>query len=110
MVLEDRISNLPCDILIHIISLLDVKEATLTSILSTRWRNLHYYANCLNFPNRIARHRHRRTYFSDFENMVDRVMYSNRATRIKMFRVEMISLEQTMLDNVLRSNLIRFNW
>ncbi|XP_073119775.1 F-box protein At1g80960-like [Henckelia pumila] len=37
----DRISKLPDDILVSVISRLTVAEATSTSILSTRWRHLH---------------------------------------------------------------------
>jgi hypothetical protein len=39
----DRISNLPDDILIHILSFLPTKQAFLTSLLSKRWKHLWCY-------------------------------------------------------------------
>lgn len=39
----DRISNLPDDILVHILSFLPTKQAFLTSILSKRWKHLWCY-------------------------------------------------------------------
>jgi hypothetical protein len=42
-VVVDRISNLPDDILIHILSSLPTKQAFVTSILSKRWKHLWCY-------------------------------------------------------------------
>ncbi|RHN45150.1 putative F-box domain-containing protein [Medicago truncatula] len=39
----DRISNLPDDILIHILSSFPTKQAFVTSILSKRWKHLWCY-------------------------------------------------------------------
>ncbi|XP_012836239.1 PREDICTED: FBD-associated F-box protein At4g10400-like [Erythranthe guttata] len=46
---HDKISQLPDDILISIISRLTVTEAVSTSILSKRWRHLHNYTTRLDF-------------------------------------------------------------
>ena len=85
MVCEDRISKLPGDILIFIISRLTLQEAISTSILSTSWRNLHTYITQLNFP----------TYIDEIDNLsnyvskVDRVLNSHRGSQIKEFRLSM---------------------
>ncbi|GFP93925.1 putative F-box/LRR-repeat protein at1g56400 [Phtheirospermum japonicum] len=48
--LVDRISELPDEILISILSRLTLPQAIATSILSTRWRYLHTYIDHLKFP------------------------------------------------------------
>ncbi|KAL8497391.1 hypothetical protein ACS0TY_020909 [Phlomoides rotata] len=46
---EDRISNLPDDILHHIFSFLPIKSTAQTSVLSNRWKNLWYSFPDLDF-------------------------------------------------------------
>ncbi|XP_047958931.1 FBD-associated F-box protein At2g26860-like isoform X1 [Salvia hispanica] len=81
---EDRISNLPTDLLISIISRLTILEATTTSILSTRWRYLHHYVTRLNFPIYLPRVDADVWYFA---SAVTRVLRLHRGGRIKEFRM-----------------------
>ena len=81
---EDRISQLPRDILISIISRLSLREATSTCILSTRWRHLHTYITQLNFPKYVHKINEIST-LSNYESMVDHVLNSHRGSRIKEF-------------------------
>ncbi|XP_073284691.1 putative F-box/FBD/LRR-repeat protein At4g13965 [Primulina huaijiensis] len=50
----DRISQLPDDVLVHIISRFTWREAIATSIISTRWRRLYTYITRLTFSTRHA--------------------------------------------------------
>ncbi|KAL1540617.1 F-box/FBD/LRR-repeat protein-like protein [Salvia divinorum] len=84
----DRISELPSDILISIISRLPMREATATCILSTRWQHLHAYITHLNFP--------KFTYYSHIDYMnpyyahtVNQVLNSYKGGRIKEFMLEL---------------------
>lgn len=81
---EDRISQLPSDILISIISRLTLREATSTCILSTRWRHLHTYITQLNFPKCVHKINEINT-LSNCESMVYHVLNSHRGSRIKEF-------------------------
>jgi hypothetical protein len=46
---KDMISNLPDNVLIHILSFLSTKNAIKTSILSTKWRHLWTYLSVFDF-------------------------------------------------------------
>ncbi|KAL8053402.1 hypothetical protein ABFX02_05G068500 [Erythranthe guttata] len=51
---DDRISRLPDDILVDILSLLSLKEAVCTSVLSSRWHNLWKHIYRLNFDPHVS--------------------------------------------------------
>ncbi|EYU25809.1 hypothetical protein MIMGU_mgv1a021367mg, partial [Erythranthe guttata] len=51
---DDRISQLPDDILVDILCLLSLKEAGRTSVLSTRWINLWKHTPSLDFDGEIS--------------------------------------------------------
>ncbi|KAG1346829.1 F-box/FBD/LRR-repeat protein [Cocos nucifera] len=46
---EDRVSHLPDEILLLILSRLNIRYAAATTILSKRWRHLFYFLPCLKF-------------------------------------------------------------
>ena len=87
MVHEDRISDLPSDILISIISRLTVHEATSTCILSSRWRHLHNYITNLNFP-KLTDKKTNIFMNPNYANIVNHVLNSHRGNKIKEFRLE----------------------
>jgi len=58
---EDRLSDLPEEVLLHILSLLDTKQAVQSCVLSTRWRHLwkriptlKLYASSFSTPKQFA--------------------------------------------------------
>ncbi|KAH6782808.1 hypothetical protein C2S51_008101 [Perilla frutescens var. frutescens] len=84
---EDRIGQLSDDILISVISRLTIREATATSILSTRWRYLHTYVTHLDFP--PPSNFSGETSFQNYVNtVVDRVLDSHRGARVKALKVD----------------------
>ncbi|XP_048500936.1 F-box/LRR-repeat protein 25 isoform X2 [Beta vulgaris subsp. vulgaris] len=80
---RDRISDLPDEILIHILTLLTLKEATVTGILSKRWRNL--WTSCPNLdfeclkPLKLGN----RTYM----RCVDNILRQYSAKKLHRFRI-----------------------
>ncbi|KAL6186435.1 hypothetical protein ACLB2K_042555 [Fragaria x ananassa] len=74
--LVDRISELPADILVSILSLLALKEAAATSILSSRWRYLWASSVNLIFPFRFG-----------YIDWVNSVVQQYRGSHIKHFSV-----------------------
>lgn len=83
---KDRISKLPDDILILIISRLALREATSTSILSSRWRYLHTFTTRLDFPsNGFLKNEEERL---NHINLVNHVLDSHRGSVIKELKVE----------------------
>ncbi|PRQ47943.1 putative F-box domain, leucine-rich repeat domain, L domain-containing protein [Rosa chinensis] len=90
----DRISGLPDEILVSILSLLPLKEAQATSILSRRWQYVWAYCTTLNFDDEKNLVRLR---LSDREalelemylhvNWVDSLLKQHRTLNIERFRV-----------------------
>ncbi|KAG6402603.1 hypothetical protein SASPL_134800 [Salvia splendens] len=91
MMHEDRITDLPSDILVSIISRLTIHEATSTSILSSRWRHLHAYNTHLNFTKYAIGEMDRIIYRSqyDLDRVVNHVLNSHRGSRIKEFTFDL---------------------
>ncbi|KAL6227343.1 hypothetical protein ACLB2K_001302 [Fragaria x ananassa] len=89
----DRISGLPDEILVSILSLLSLKEAQATSILSRRWQYVWAYCITLNFAeNILVRFRELDREARELErcryvNWVDSVLKQHRAVNIELFRV-----------------------
>ncbi|CAN7052372.1 unnamed protein product [Brassica rapa subsp. trilocularis] len=75
----DRVSNLPDEVLCHILSFLTTKEAALTSILAKRWRNLLAFVPSLTIDDSVFLHpeegkQNRQDIIQSFMNFVDRVL------------------------------------
>ncbi|KAL7096149.1 hypothetical protein ACP275_10G065600 [Erythranthe tilingii] len=80
---DDRISQLPDDILVDILSSLSLKEATRTSVLSSRWINLWKHIPCLDFdgPASLKSGGHK------YVKWVNSVIRSNKSPTLKKFRI-----------------------
>eukprot|EP00268_Persea_americana_P058384 TRINITY_DN7056_c0_g1_i3.p1 TRINITY_DN7056_c0_g1~~TRINITY_DN7056_c0_g1_i3.p1 ORF type:complete len:456 (+),score=51.21 TRINITY_DN7056_c0_g1_i3:739-2106(+) len=71
---EDRISNLPDEIIVHILSFLQMKDAVRTSILSNRWRYLWTWNPSLDF-----------SYCKP--KVIDRCLDLHKAPKLRSFKV-----------------------
>ncbi|PRQ47942.1 putative F-box domain, FBD domain, leucine-rich repeat domain, L domain-containing protein [Rosa chinensis] len=93
-VADDMVSGLPDEILVSILSLLPLKEAQATSILSRRWQYLWAYSTNLNFDGEknLMRLNELKGEACELEmcryvNWVDSVLKQHRALNIERFRV-----------------------
>lgn len=81
---DDRIRNLPKDILSYIISFLPMEDAVVTTMLSQSWRNILSSLTTLDFEySRFPLMEHREKQFIDF---ISRIL-NNHNVDIKKFRV-----------------------
>ncbi|XVF77566.1 hypothetical protein PTKIN_Ptkin14bG0055300 [Pterospermum kingtungense] len=83
---RDRLSDLPDEILCHIISLLPIKETVRTSVLSTRWLNLFTLISTLNLDE--DKNRPRMAPLYGFMSIVDRVLLTRQGIDVDKFRVK----------------------
>lgn len=98
---DDRISELGDDILLSIINRLTWKEATATSVLSTRWQHLHTSITRLNFPPFAGRDysdnkdvSYVKKKFLKYVSMINHTLDSYKGDRmLKEFKVHMCSLK-----------------
>ncbi|XP_009603961.1 F-box/LRR-repeat protein At3g26922-like isoform X2 [Nicotiana tomentosiformis] len=90
---EDRISQLPDEILVHILSFLSVKEAADTSVLSKRWLPLWRYISRLNFDATkplyevLLDHKLRKRHMKKYVRWVNHTLQRCKAQRLDQFRV-----------------------
>ncbi|CAH9069932.1 unnamed protein product [Cuscuta epithymum] len=94
----DRISELPDDILISIISRLTLREAIATSILSARWRHLYHHTARLDFPSFSDTLPFHQVLHVDYIKMVDRTLDSYKGNQVKEFKVHMCSFEGANIE------------
>nr|XP_011466329.1 PREDICTED: putative FBD-associated F-box protein At5g56440 [Fragaria vesca subsp. vesca] len=93
LVVVDRISALPDDLIVSIVSLLPLKEAAATSVLSTRWRHIWTFVTTLDFHHDILfqlRSYKRVRIESELDmylNWVNSVMKQHRGPCINLLRV-----------------------
>eukprot|EP00268_Persea_americana_P010641 TRINITY_DN1432_c2_g1_i2.p1 TRINITY_DN1432_c2_g1~~TRINITY_DN1432_c2_g1_i2.p1 ORF type:complete len:248 (+),score=37.83 TRINITY_DN1432_c2_g1_i2:527-1270(+) len=72
---QDRISNLFDDILLHILSFMNVKFAARTSVLSMRWRSLWTWLSSLDF-----------SYWKSMK--IDQYLHLHRTPKVRSFKIE----------------------
>ncbi|KAL7096150.1 hypothetical protein ACP275_10G065700 [Erythranthe tilingii] len=87
----DRISHLPVEVRIHILSMLSLKEAARTSVLSFRWLNLWKHTSSLDFDADIESDMSQSELIDSagpkFVQMVNRVVESHKSLAIKEFKI-----------------------
>ncbi|CAN7128694.1 unnamed protein product [Brassica rapa subsp. narinosa] len=89
----DHISNLPDEVLCHILSFLTTKEAALTSILAKSWRNLLAFVPCLTIDDSVFLHpeRDREDIRQSFMDFVDRVLALQGNSPLNKFSLECVT-------------------
>ncbi|XP_068667832.1 F-box protein At5g03100-like [Aristolochia californica] len=101
---KDQFSCLPDCVLIHILSLVDVKDAVKTSILSRRWRQLWMYIDSLVFGESPG------TLYQDkFVGFVDRSLSLYRGNRLKKFQISLSKnpISASTINNWIHNALAR---
>ncbi|XP_013614702.1 PREDICTED: F-box protein At3g59000-like [Brassica oleracea var. oleracea] len=97
----DRVSNLPDEVLCHILSFLTTKEAALTSILAKRWRNLLSFVPCITIDDdSVFLHleegkKDRQDIIQSFMNFVDRVLALQGNSPLKEFSLKCFTVVDT---------------
>ncbi|KAK9667293.1 hypothetical protein RND81_14G245800 [Saponaria officinalis] len=93
-IVKDRISELPDEILVDCLSLLDMKSAAQTSILSKRWRYLWTHLSTLDFDPELMYPQEFKTFWKNEEyetskyfGWINQVVSVHRGTSIDKFRV-----------------------
>ncbi|KAL1215954.1 F-box protein [Cardamine amara subsp. amara] len=89
----DHVSRLPDEVLCHILSFLTTKHAALTSVLSTRWRNLFALVPNLDMDDSIFLYpeegkREREGILQSFMNFVDRVLALQRNSPVNKVSIK----------------------
>ncbi|CAN1256383.1 F-box/FBD/LRR-repeat protein At5g56420 [Linum perenne] len=88
---DDRISRLPDDILVHILCSMTIKEATVTSLLSRRWRYLSAFLPRLDFSYSILLDKSpiylRAKQVSEFLKRVKKVIKLHKGHNVEDFRL-----------------------
>ncbi|KAH7834442.1 hypothetical protein Vadar_016068 [Vaccinium darrowii] len=87
----DRISNLPSNLISHILSLLPTKYAVATSVLSTRWKLFWTLIISLDLDDKLLLHPEKSTnkiLKTRFTNFVYRVLVLRRVSCLRMFRLK----------------------
>ncbi|XP_006354007.1 F-box/LRR-repeat protein At3g26922-like [Solanum tuberosum] len=90
---EDRISQLPDHILVHILSFLTIKEATYISLLSKRWLPVWKYIPRLDFDATeplhqvFLNHKLRKMHMKKYVRWVNRTLHKCEVHRLDQFRV-----------------------
>ncbi|KAK2654768.1 hypothetical protein Ddye_014624 [Dipteronia dyeriana] len=83
---EDIISRMPDDVLSHIISRLEAKDAVKTCVLSTRWKNV--WTLSYNFFFNLATDGNERNRRTLFVNFVKLVLRRSRSKSIQKFHLK----------------------
>ncbi|KAJ0669163.1 putative F-box domain, FBD domain, leucine-rich repeat domain superfamily [Helianthus annuus] len=109
---DDRLSGLPQDILSHILSLIPMKSAVQTSILSKRWRYSWMFVTNLDFDDIHSDPIHG---LDILLNFVDRALESRQMSQVELFRLHFskirapVSKVSSWIDWAVRLNVREFD-
>ncbi|CAA2960630.1 F-box At4g22280-like, partial [Olea europaea subsp. europaea] len=96
----DRISSLPDTVLRHILSFLDTKYAVVTSVLSTRWKDL-----CISLPNivlddSLTFKKRKKNFEKAFEKFACRQILLRNVPNINRFRLKSNFIEDSTIGDI----------
>ncbi|KAK9684477.1 hypothetical protein RND81_10G212400 [Saponaria officinalis] len=98
---DDRLSSLPSDIMVTILSLLPLKSAISTSILSRSWRYLWTHISALRFTS---------PYYVTNKFYLDMFRPLGRMSWQKIYTLELIISTQTIISTASRINIIELGY
>ncbi|KAI8570788.1 hypothetical protein RHMOL_Rhmol01G0064200 [Rhododendron molle] len=86
---EDRISNLPCNLISHILSFLPTKNAVATCVLSTKWKQSWTSYDSVDFDDTLLLNPHKSdrnpSLQTSFTSFIDQVVLLHRVSRLNKF-------------------------
>ncbi|KAK7247293.1 hypothetical protein RIF29_42175 [Crotalaria pallida] len=94
---EDRVSNLPDEVIYHILSYVDARTAAQTSVLSRRWRKFWSSLTVLNFNGSSSPFQDASHFLSFVDNFL---FHRNQSSKVEVLRLDLVDYDIEEVDVV----------